>query len=311
MPYERNLVLVHSNFLQARSDFETIKAKLAVRAPDIEVFIVNNDIPNSVTRRRAATRPTLVFSPVALRQFRPLRGKILAGRNPRKWGEYLAMRSAGISTPNTVLLERDTVIDPREWGPFTVVKPSPGMQGQGVRLQRTRDVRWVDTRTLPRGDPRKDAILLAQQFVDTGPRTACYRVLTVLGAAAYCLRSQAVEPRPFTVDPNGSDPIDEPIAANVSARRLELVNDREIIEFGTGVQRAFPDVPVLGVDVIREEATGKLFALEVNAPGMTWSLSSNYGLDLQRRHGIDLYSQFDALEVIADAMVAATRREAE
>src|SRR5262249_52936186 len=32
-------------------------------APDIEVFIVSNVISNSVTRRRARGRPTLIFSP--------------------------------------------------------------------------------------------------------------------------------------------------------------------------------------------------------------------------------------------------------
>ena len=53
---ERNLVLVQTPNLQARSDFETVKAKLADWAPDIEVFIVNNDARQSVTRRQAAGR---------------------------------------------------------------------------------------------------------------------------------------------------------------------------------------------------------------------------------------------------------------
>ena len=51
--------------------------------------------------------------------------------------------------------------------------------------------------------------------------------------------------------------------------------------------------------------------LEVNASGLTWHISSNYGIGLQRKYGVDLNSQFGALDIIADALVDITRREAE
>jgi hypothetical protein len=76
------------------------------------------------------------------------------------------------------------------------------------------------------------------------------------------------------------------------------------------VAAAFPEIPSLGIDIIREEETRWLYCLEVNASGFTWHISSAYGLGLQRRHNVDLPGQFGALDVIADALIEATRREA-
>src|SRR5262245_14643616 len=77
---ERHLLLIHQPGAQAKSDFEAIAALVRERAPDIEVFIASNETPSSVTRRQAARRPTLAFTPLYLRHFIPNRGKVYAGR---------------------------------------------------------------------------------------------------------------------------------------------------------------------------------------------------------------------------------------
>ena len=308
---DRNLVLVHTPRLQTRSDFEAIGRKLADRAPDIAVFIVENDHRHSVTRKQASRRPTLIFSPVALRAFKPLRGKIYAGCASPKFEEVTRLRDAGVRVPETVVLQPHTGLDPATWGPFTILKPNVGRQGAGVRLQRTTDVRWVDPFSWPRNDPRFGRQMLAQRFVDTGPFAISYRVLTVLGQVVYCIASRSSKARPFDLDPNGEGPLDAPVASNSGERTISFCHEDDIIAAGRETARAISDLPVLGVDVIREAATGQLFVLEVNPSGLTWSMSSDYGLALQRKHGIDLYSQFGALDVIADALIEATRREAE
>jgi hypothetical protein len=45
------------------ADFFRIRELIAERAPDIEVFIADNESPCSVTRRQAARRPALPFTP--------------------------------------------------------------------------------------------------------------------------------------------------------------------------------------------------------------------------------------------------------
>jgi len=70
---ERHLILIHRRGLRDAADFEAIAEKVRERAPDIEVFVVDSFSAASVTRRRAAERPTLVFSATQPIRFRPAR----------------------------------------------------------------------------------------------------------------------------------------------------------------------------------------------------------------------------------------------
>jgi hypothetical protein len=67
---------------------------------------------------------------------------------------------------------------------------------------------------------------------------------------------------------------------------------------------------VLGVDVIRDYRDGRLYMLEVNSGGRTWHTSSGIGVKLQRDRGINFVTQFGAHDIIADALVERTRKEA-
>ncbi len=306
----RNLVLVHSPGLQARSDFETFRINIEEKAPDIEVFIVENGQRHSVTTRRAARRPALIFSPVALIQFRPLSGKILAGKHFSKTEELDRMRACGVRTPDYTVLTPETRLDPAVWGEFIVVKPQAGRQGAGIRLHRTQDVQWTDPETWPADDPRFGQELYAQKFVDTGAYSKSHRVLTVLGRPIYSIISRATEPR-ADLDDVPTGPVDLAVASNSAERVIELNFEEDVIEFAKVVAQAFPDQPALGIDIVRDEKTGDLYALEVNARGFVWHFSSNYGLAQVEKYGLDLVGQFGALDTITDALIDATRRHAE
>jgi hypothetical protein len=152
--------------------------------------------------------------------------------------------------------------------------------------------------------------MYAQRFVDTGANAHSYRVMTVYGRPVYCSHSILLTPRP-PLDPDGDEPIDLSIAANADGwRRVEQAYDSEVITAAVGAQRAFPDVPVLGVDLVRDVGSGAIYILEVNPSGYTWHISSNYSKKVQREHGLDYMGQFGALDIIADALIDATRREA-
>ena len=73
------LVVIHTPGLQDVQDFQDIARHVRELVADIEVFVASNDIPSSVTRRRAGRRPSLIFSPCQLFEFRPMRGKVYAG----------------------------------------------------------------------------------------------------------------------------------------------------------------------------------------------------------------------------------------
>jgi D-alanine-D-alanine ligase-like ATP-grasp enzyme len=104
--------------------------------------------------------------------------------------------------------------------------------------------------------------------------------------------------------------MDGRIASNSGPRRSTPCFDEDVLDLARRTFRAFPEIPVQGMDIIRDVHTGQLYVLEVNPGGATWHLSSSLGKRLQERNGYSYYEQFDALSVVADQLIAVTRREA-
>lgn len=309
MTAKYNLIILHMPGLQSRSDFETVQTNMAVRAPDIEVHILSagTEVPANFWQE-AAQRPSLIFSPQAIR-IPPLRvrGARLVCNALNKLEEIEVLKRAGAPVPETVLIQPDTQLDEAHWGPFTVVKPINGKQGRGIRLMRTKDVRWTDTFALPGDDARHGKQLLAQRYVNTGPFFVSYRVMTVLGRPIYSATSTAVEKQ---ADPRTSDALEMDVAANGVERRVTMNYEADIIDLAKAIHSKLPELPSMGIDIIREHDTGRLFALEFNSKGGFWHISSNFGLRQQRTHGLDYKSQFKALDTITDALIETTRRRA-
>jgi glutathione synthase/RimK-type ligase-like ATP-grasp enzyme len=107
-------------------------------------------------------------------------------------------------------------------------------------------------------------------------------------------------------DPNGV------IASNNRqfGRVRTVSNDAEIIALGEKAHAGFPECAVLGVDVIRESGTGKLYVMEVNPEGFTWHFSSSLSKNtFTAEHVRDLYAQFGALDRVARLLIEKTRAE--
>src|SRR5215468_10227305 len=142
----RNLVLVHEPDIQDFADLEAIAAEVRAMAPDIEAFIASNVISSSVTRKLAARRPTLVYSPTELRRFHPVRGKIYAGALIPKDVQLTRLARSGVAVPDFALLTGDFVVDINRFGPVVLLKPIGfTSHGRGVQMVRTEDVagfRW-------------------------------------------------------------------------------------------------------------------------------------------------------------------------
>ena len=149
--------------------------------------------------------------------------------------------------------------------------------------------------------------MLAQQYVFTGPYPRSYRVFTVLGKVIFAHTSTATEPISLP-DPKGADPVDLDVTSNGVERKLQINNEADAIDLARSIHAKLPDVPTMGIDLIREDKTGKLFVMEMNSSGFTWQLSSDIGLGHQRKYGLDYYGQFNALDTIAAALIDHTRR---
>jgi hypothetical protein len=306
-----SLVLVHQPGCQDVRDFVEIAELASAKAPDIEVFVAHNDRLMPQTRRRAAMRPTFVFSPGQLDRFRPARGKVYAGSPMPKLVELDRLSAAGLPVPVYRVIEPGIRLDPGVFGPFVVVKPGDmfASAGRGVELRRTEAVRHLPKAAYPAGHPGRTASMIAQRYIDTGNPAVEHRVLTLFGEPLYAARWHADRER---------GPLDRPDAALRAARicagesgfaGFELINDPDILELARRTYRALPDIPLQGVDIVRDQRDGSLYVLEVNPGGNTWHFSSSFA-GVAAEESVRRKDQFGAFEVAARVLVERTRAEA-
>ena len=89
-----------------------------------------------------------------------------------------------------------------------------------------------------------------------------------------------------------------------------ICNDPEIISLGQRAHQAFPECPVIGVDIIRETQSGRFYVLEVNPHGAVWHFSSPFAKNVDPEYVRERYAQFNGLDVAADLLIQKTRAEA-
>ena len=66
---------------------------------------------------------------------------------------------------------------------------------------------------------------------------------------------------------------------------------------------AFPDIPLLGFDIIREVPSGKLYVLEANAIGYVWNFHSRQAAN----YGFSFEEQFDGARKAAYVLAEKTQ----
>jgi len=307
----RNLVLVHEPYVQDRADLEAIAREVHLQAPDIEVFVASNDTRSSTTRKQAARRPTLVYSPTELRDFQPLRGKIYAGALIPKDVQLRRLSDAGVPVPAFAVLKDDSDFNADHFGPVVMIKGTGiTSHGQGMQMARTAALSGERWRGHPAMQTAGDAPIIVQQFVDTGEYPSHYRVLTLFGEPIFGFRAVSTVPRPML---NAAPEVlaAGPFMAKHGQRRLVIPVEADVLDLASRTFKAIPEVALHGVDIIRESGTGNLFVLEINPGGNTWSFSSKWAKLLQDELNMpDLSRQFDAWKTCARVLVQRTRLEA-
>lgn len=306
----RNLVLVHSEGWQDIADFHAIKLRVEAIAPDVEVFVASNDIRSSVTRKRAGERPTLVFSPIRLMAFGPVRGKVYAGAHMSKLIEMRRLAEAGLPVPRFEAIRPETKLSEADFGRYVVIKPSYELAswGQGVELHRTAEVRYRPPEDYPADHPGRHGPMVAQRFIDCGRPMTC-RVLTLFGETifTYCRQST----RPLALDPAQSVYAQSDFMPSPPDRVSYIARDADMLALAARAYRAMPEAALQACDILRD-VDGGLHLLEINPGGGTWMLSSPLAAGYRAALEIDdLAAPFDAFNVIARALVARTRAEAE
>ena len=302
----RNLLLVAYGEDGIREGMAEVGRHAREFAPDVRPRVVV-DRRYRVWRYAMALRPTLVFSPNALRRFKPVRGAVLQGRTIPKSVQAEAMRKSGIRVPDWTVLRGEKAPDLAGFGPYVVAKPDLGARGAYVRIVRSDRVRW---KPVPSPLDPASTDLLVQEFIYTGARPVSVRVLTLFGQALYALRCEGAADRRRLRDRWAFDEGGISIVASARDSDWSLTGDTEILALARRVHDVFRDVPLLGVDIVRDSKTGLLHVLEINPGGSTWHFTSATGRGIQAAAGIDLAAQFDGPRKAARILAERARSEA-
>jgi hypothetical protein len=304
----RALILVTNPAVNTDADFAELAGWISELSPETAVFVLP-DAEHADTIAQVPDLPTLTVSPAPVRRLRPRRGPLFQGQHVAKSEEYRALERIGIPVPRWSRVLPGKPARLVGFGPFVVTKPDFGARGADVRIERRDLVQWTAPRTelaQQLGGPYNPR--LAQEFVYTGRWPQSHRVATLFGTALLGFRVEAAHSR-------------QPLAARgsfhgqsiVSSGRgctFELFADPEIVSLAERAHAAFPRVPLLGVDILRDADTGRLFVIEVNSLGFTWHFSWPTADQVQSQFGRDLNAQFNGRRRAAAVLVEACERYA-
>jgi hypothetical protein len=306
-----NLVLVSRPEINDVAEFHRLGQYVREIDPAIRPFVVfDKGTPRRALLRRLQllSRPTFVFSPARCTRFGVRRGAICQGFSLSKIEELQALRRTGTTVPDYECVTEQHRPDLSHLGDYVVVKPDRGGRGANVKIMRHSRVKWEPQETRIAG---KSDALVAQRFIYTGQWPISYRVTTLFGKALWSYRAEADRARrPLESANDFRQAGGLSVVATGRNCRMELSNDPEVIAFAESAHAAFPDHPLLGIDVIREQPTGRLYILEVNSSGYVWHFSSPLGLKFQQEFGINLEAQFDVIRKAAGILAHITRERA-
>lgn len=320
----RNLILIHRGEAYQR-DFAEIAQRITALDPRINVICLRSkqveELPADVWRH-----PTLTVAFFAKYRLNVVRGPVLANRTISKLAQQEIFRRHAIPTPPSLPFRFGMKLDPIMFGDFVVLKPvnlQLTSHGDGVMLFRRRRLEALRREHLPPNHPlysmRSD--FQVQRYVHTGADIRWNRVSTLFSRPLWSLRSRAVEPK---VDLSAPDEVIERAAitnVNGGLRFHEFAAEPDVLALAAAVHDAMPDIPLLGIDILREERTGRLTVLEANPGGNTWHFSSEGGEELRHAIARDqrlpgdpdaaardmMIGQFGAFAVAAEVLAQKTR----
>jgi hypothetical protein len=305
----RHLVLVAwERREETMADLRRIARRVSELDPSIAVHIVSKRQRDQLKLLWLWPRPTLSLAFIDVTKRKLLPGRFISGRRLGKRGEYVRMDAAGIPVPRWQVILPETRLDPAEWGPFVVEKPDQGRVGANIRIRRTSRVSYVAPEALPNDHYGRRGPMLAQQFIYTGERPSSYRVVTFFGEVLASYRQTTRDRGPplrgrwAFRDTGGIS-----IVSNTRSMEVELDGAPDVVALAERTHRlAFGDIPLLGIDIVRDADTGELFVLECHAHGTAWMFSSQMGLSIQAANRIDLASQYDGMEKAARILARIT-----
>lgn len=223
--------------------------------------------------------------------------------------QYKRLMEAGVATPRTIELLPGMVLRPMLWGEYVIVKPQgKGRYGSDLRLVRTDEVGPRYLALINNPDANRALVKQYIHSVDDAGYPIEFRVLTMFGKVLFAFRNRVLDKQPPLADL--SRDLHGIRSSDAFARERTLAYDEDVLQLARAAAAALPQSACLGIDILRDAATGKVYVIEANAGGYIWSFSSERSRTYDRNFRRSLYTQFNALDLVADLLIEKTRAEA-
>ena len=307
-----NLVFFANHERGALGDLVEAARRVSARHPEIDACALTTKarVRRFAELPRLALRPTLSIEIHRIRFPHALRG-VRLHREARfnKIEELRRLAAYGVAVPRWIEITPQTALDPDDWGPYVVVKPSNAQRGPNVVIKRTGLVRFKAPEEYESGHPGRDAPLIAQEFIYTGKYPVSHRIVTFLGqpisAYRYNGRTNTELPGRFAFKSVGEG---YNIVASAVGCTADSTVEPDILDLARRAHAAFPLVPYLGVDVIRDNVSGVPYVLETNPHGFCWPLENPTIAALTAVMGFHPREQFGAIDRIAETAAESALR---
>ncbi len=296
------------------ADFQAIAQKVAAQAPDIRPVVLkawSGKLPPG----DLWSRPALIVAFSNAFEIVPQRGTVLRAKLIYKTDQYQLFLKAGLNTPKTGVFKFGMKPDPTIWSDYVILKPLRiNSKGLGIHLVRSKRVSALTPGMFKASHPIHKDIYMIQQFIDTGDYPTHFRVETLLGEALCCRTIFSSVKRP-SLAASDRTLLDGTVASNAvmaGSNNTAPAKDDEVIAFARQMDRALPDCPLKGCDVLREAGTGKLYALECNPGGNSWAFSSPDGDNARQAFGgkQGMIDHLGAWDAAARGLIERTRVDA-
>jgi hypothetical protein len=275
-----NIVLVHQRLKLHWKDLADISHLIIEKSRHIRVLLVSEVDTADVLPPDVWQWPTMTVSFGPVGRFNPPRGPIFANKAISKVDQAARLAGAGVATPRTKIFRLGEPLDPKEWGEFVILKPKPlrlTSRSDGIYLYRTERLNRLKEQDFPAAHMIRRMPMLVQQFVDTGPRASKQRITTLFGEPFHWAYSANKSPRPPLA--SADEILDSAIISSAASEDRDwscAAPSHEMLDTARRAGAVFPNMPLLGLDLLRCNATGRVYVLEINAGGNVWHYSSPY-----------------------------------
>ena len=288
------------------NDFVAIGKRIIKKALEILVVIVPVNYHPSKLNPTLRNFPLLNIYLVNPPNVLPARGKTLLVKAIDKLEQYKNYSIADVSTPKTIEYEIGQPLNFNDWGEYVFLKDKNDSHGRNSFLIPTKEILNIKPYFDKMGLKNK---ILLQEFIYTGQNVSHYRVLSFLGQPLCSFKSTNLSNivLPFSLEDAFNNHTVKTNSSN-DTRKLEILENEEVLNFSKSVFKVFPERPLQGIDIVIEEKTKKLFVLEGNLGGNVWVFSHKKSFALEKYGRFNLLNQFNAFDVACDILIKKTNK---